>query len=148
MQIEIVASENPTADERAAVLDVLVAHNESRVGRFDAAPVAWLLREGADGATIGGLWARPLYDWLLVEYLAVPDALRGRGIGSDLMRRAEALARRRRYGGIWLHTYAFQARPFYEKLGYEIFGTLDDNPPGMQHAFMRKRLTGSAEAGT
>ena len=140
MDVDLVLSENPTEAERAAVLKRLVAYNESRVGVFNGNPFAVLLRGRADGANLGGLCARELYGWLFVEYLVVPDELRGRGLGSALMRRAEAAARRRGCVGIWLTTFEFQARPFYEKLGYEMFGTLDDNPPGMQHAFMRKRL--------
>jgi ribosomal protein S18 acetylase RimI-like enzyme len=42
--------------------------------------------------------------------------------------------------GVWLDTYAFQARGFYEKLGYEVFGTLADHPRGGGRFFMRKLL--------
>ena len=45
---------------------------------------------------IGGLWGRTVYDWLFVELLFVPDALRGRGVGSELMQRAEDEALKRR----------------------------------------------------
>jgi hypothetical protein len=38
----------------------------------------------------------------------------------------------------WLHR--FQARPFYEKLGYRVFGTLENHPAGHQHHFMTKQL--------
>ncbi|MGC6728099.1 hypothetical protein ACP0GO_26835, partial [Escherichia coli] len=43
---------------------------------------------------------------------------------------------------MWLDTYSFQARGFYEKLGYTVFGTIDDFPPGHQRFFGRKRLEG------
>jgi hypothetical protein len=42
--------------------------------------------------------------------------------------------------GIWVDTYGFQARGFYEKLGYELFGTIDDHPRGSHRFFFRKRL--------
>jgi hypothetical protein len=32
------------------------------------------------------------------------------------------------------------ARPFYEKCGHEVFGTLEDYPPGHAKFFMRRRL--------
>jgi hypothetical protein len=47
---------------------------------------------------------------------------------------------RRGCRGAYLDTFSYQARPFYEKLGYAVFGTLDDYPPGHQRFFMRKRL--------
>jgi hypothetical protein len=39
-----------------------------------------------------------------------------------------------------LDTFSFQARPLYERLGYEVFATLDDYPPGHQRFFMKKAL--------
>jgi hypothetical protein len=37
-----------------------------------------------------------------------------------------------------LDTYSFQARGFYERLGYAVFGTLDDYPPGQSRIFLHK----------
>jgi hypothetical protein len=43
----------------------------------------------------------------------------------------------------FLDTFSYQARPFYEKLGYEVFGTLNDYPRGHQRFYMQKRLGGT-----
>jgi len=51
----------------------------------------------------------------------------------------EALARGCR--GAWLDTYSFQAREFYERQGYSVFGILDDYPPGQKRIFMQKVFT-------
>ena len=40
-----------------------------------------------------------------------------------------------------LSTFSFQARPFYEQLGYALIGTLEDYPEGHSLFFMTKRLT-------
>lgn len=40
-----------------------------------------------------------------------------------------------------LDTFEYQARPFYEKLGYQLFGTLDGYPPGYRQFYLRKRLS-------
>jgi hypothetical protein len=40
----------------------------------------------------------------------------------------------------WLDTFAFQARPFYERLGYTCFGELNDYPNGSARYFMKKTL--------
>jgi len=92
------------------------------------------------GDHVGGLWGRCGYDWLFVELLAVPEEHRGANYGRALMEQAEAIARANDCVGIWLDTYEFQARGFYEKLGFEIFGTLDDHPVGQRRFFLRKRL--------
>ena len=48
------------------------------------------------------------------------------------MQAMEAEAIRRGCRGAYLDTFSYQARPFYERLGYEVFGTLDDYPAGHQ----------------
>ncbi len=77
---------------------------------------------------------------MFVEYLVVPDALRGNGTGTRMMQTAEQVARDRGCMGIWLDTFSFQARGFYEKLGFSVFGTISDYPLGHQQYFMAKRL--------
>jgi GNAT superfamily N-acetyltransferase len=135
----VVATEEPEEADRAAIVKPLVAFNDSQVGERDFRVLALLVKD-ADGSTIGGLWAKSVYDWLFVELLVVPERLRGQGVGADLMRRAEMVAAARGCVGVWLDTFSFQARPFYERLGYSVFGTLEDNPRGGARFFMQKRL--------
>lgn len=75
-----------------------------------------------------------------VDLLAVPESLRGQDVGTALMQRAEAMARERGCVGAWLDTFAFQARGFYEKLGYNVFGEIPDHPVGSARYFLRKRF--------
>jgi hypothetical protein len=42
--------------------------------------------------------------------------------------------------GVYLDTFEYQARPFYEKLGYDVFGTLDGYPPGYRQYHLAKRF--------
>ena len=69
----------------------------------------------------------------------VRDDLRRCGVGRELMAQAEARATERGCHSAWLDTFSFQARGFYEKLGYVEFGTLDYPPMHKRH-FMKKRL--------
>lgn len=141
MTIALHIADAPTPEDREAVLAPLRAYNEAMAGPARSEPVAILLRD-ADGQTIGGLWGRTGYDWLFVEYLAVPEALRGQRLGSALIAEAERIARARGCCGLWLDTFAFQARGFYEKLGFTVFGTLEDHPRGSRRFFLSKRLEG------
>jgi hypothetical protein len=43
-------------------------------------------------------------------------------------------------GAAHLDTFDFQAEAFYLKGGYEMFGILDDCPPGHKRFFLRKTL--------
>jgi hypothetical protein len=40
----------------------------------------------------------------------------------------------------WLDTHEFQARAFYERLGYTCFGELPNYPIGFSRFFMKKSL--------
>src|SRR5918993_5792203 len=137
---EMVVSHEPGAAVREAILTPLVAYNESHAPPHGFQPLAILLRDPDTGETLGGLWGRSVYDWIVVELLVVPERWRGQKIGTALLRRAEAIGRERGYVGVWLDTYEFQARGFYEKNGFEILGTLDDHPRGSRRYFLRKRL--------
>ena len=65
---------------------------------------------------------------------------RRRGWARDCSMAAEAEARRRGCRMAWLDTYDFQARAFYERHGYTMFGELDGLANGHRRHFMKKRL--------
>src|SRR5262245_50401001 len=139
---------DPEPGLREAIQRRLLDFNTARAGPSGYAPVAIPIRDKASGETRGGLWASAHYDWLYVELLFVPEELRGRGVGARLMRLAEAAARARGCVGVWVDTFGFQARGFYEKLGYEVFGALADHPRGSHRFFLRRRFDGAVgEAG-
>jgi len=73
--------------------------------------------------------------------------MRGAGLGRRLIKQAEEEAVRRGCRGVWLDTFSWQARGFYEKLGYSVFGTIDDYPPGHQRFFLKKVIGGSGAVG-
>ena len=74
---------------------------------------------------------------MFIDFLFVPENLRGAGHGRTLMQKAEEIARLRGCTGIWLDTFTFQARGFYEKLGYAVFGQLDNYPRGEVRFFLQ-----------
>jgi len=139
MSYELHLIEAPVAADREAIAAPLRAYNLSKVAKIEIKPLVIALRD-ADGNTIGGLWGETALDWLHVDLLAVPESLRGQDVGTALMQRAEAIARERGCVGAWLDTFAFQARGFYEKLGYGVFGEIPDHPVGSARYFLRKRF--------
>jgi GNAT superfamily N-acetyltransferase len=93
-------------------------------------------RGEALGGVLGSIWG----GWLHVAYLWIDDSVRGKDWGTRLMDNAEAYAREHGCHSVMLDTHSFQARPFYEARGYEVFGTLDDYPKGHKKFFLRKKL--------
>ncbi len=126
------------AEQRQAILGRLREFNAAQAGPSGVEPLCIAILDD-DGAVEGGLYATSAFDWLVIELLFVPERLRGSGVGSQLMAKAEELARARGCIGAWLDTFSFQARGFYEKLGFSLVGAIPDHPVGGARYFMVKR---------
>lgn len=137
--------------ERTPLEDVLVAgfeaFNGPHVGPHGWAPLRLMVFRDGEAAPCGGLLGHRYAGWLQVLMFWLPEDMRRRGLGSDLLRRAEAWAREAGCVGAYLDTFDWQALPFYEKLGYRRFGTLPDCPPGRPRHFLMKRLDGGGATG-
>jgi GNAT superfamily N-acetyltransferase len=134
-----------TIEPTAATADLdavghgLRAFNVAVIGEPNEQPIHIFLRDSTD-TVVGGLIGHIKWRWLYVAKLWIREDFRGRGLGADLMRTAEELARSRECIGAHLDTFEYQARPFYEKLGYALFGTLEGFPPGYRQYFLAKRF--------
>ena len=87
-----------------------------------------------------GLVGLTRWNWLLIETLWVDESLRKQGFGSRMMTLAEQEAKRRGCTEAILDTFSFQAKGFYEKLGYEIFAQVDDYPSGYSFYQLKKEF--------
>ena len=130
-------------DPSAALVDILRDFNKQFVPPEDSVPL-WLFARDGQGHVQGGLRGRTHWGWCFVEILAVAEALRGHGIGAQLLRRAEDLAKARGCVGIYLTTVGFQAPEFYQRQGYAQFGQLSDFPRGYVQHWFATRLDGTA----
>lgn len=140
----IIALEPEPADVvRAAVLAGLRTFNRRHAEAPSFEPLVLSARNVA-GAIIGGLVGQTGWRWLHIDLLWVGDEHRGAGVGRRLLRAAESEAMSRGVGHVDLDTFDFQARPFYEREGYVVFGILEDYPPGHTRYFMRKDLPAPA----
>ena len=139
--IEVI--ESPTVEDIRAVQNgSLWAYNVAHTGDDSMQHLVIHVRS-TTGAWIGGLVGTYLWGWLHIETMFIAEPFRHQGIGSQLLIAAEKDALARGFRNVYLETMSFQARPFYELLGYEVFGVLDDFPPGHQQYFMRKTLGAS-----
>lgn len=134
--------EAPTRADRAFIDQALDDLNERRWPGQPIRRIAVFVRDAAGGIA-AGLDGIAYGGWLFVNNFWVSDPLRGRGVGRALMGEAEGTARERGCHSVWLDTFSFQAPGFYQKLGYEIFATLD-YPPDHKRYFLRKRLSAAA----
>lgn len=91
------------------------------------------------GEVTGGISAIVWAGMLFIKWLWIDEAHRRGGHGRALMAAAEAEGAKRGCSAVWLDTFEFQARPFYERLGYRLFDTLD-YPAGFKRFFLTKEL--------
>ena len=101
-------------------------------------PVAVWLRQG--GRVLGGAYGNTHFGWLYLSTLWVHEQVRGEGWGSRLIELLEAEGIARGCRGAWVDTYGFQAPIFYERVGYQEFGRLEEFPPGSARHFLWKPL--------
>ena len=94
-----------------------------------------------DGFVIAGINSL-MYCWgmLYIDVLFVEESHRGGQLGSLLLRKVEAEAKSMGASLSHLDTFDWQAKDFYLKAGYEIFGVLDACPPGHKRYYMKKIL--------
>jgi len=127
-------------EDRNLILDGLTAHNLKFAPPGDVTGLSVLVRDD-ENRTVGGLLGGTFWGWLYIELLWLPEDARHEGIGTRLVQMAEDEARARGCYHVYLDTQSFQAREFYEKLGYSLFGVLDDFPLGHKRYYLQKALT-------
>lgn len=110
---------------------------EPRLG--DVRHLSCIARDDA-GHAIGGAVGRTWGENAELQQLWLPEALRKQDLGRALLNAFEDGARARGCRLIYLETWTFQARPFYEKCGYAIALELSGYAPGLSKFTMTKRL--------
>lgn len=136
MKIEVTDAQNEHDD--AFVVSQLRAYNAAfTVKDFKLLRV---FARDADGSVVGGLLADTYWQYLEVHVVWVSEAHRNAGHASQLLNAAENEARQRGCKHAFLDTFSFQARGFYEKLGYSEFGRLEEFSGKHERHYLHKRL--------
>lgn len=147
----------PARPGDAATLRALVraayAHYVPRMGREPApmgddyeariaAGQAWLLEQ--DGVAMGALVLEDTAEGLLLDNIAVAEAVRGKGHGRAMIGFAEAETLRRGQSRLWLYTNEKMVEniALYTRLGFR--ETHREQQAGFARVFMEKLLAGKA----
>ena len=125
---------------RTAISEGIARSNRAFVGDPNVRPLIVTVGDPSSCELQAGLWGRTAWDWLHIELLYVSERARGVGLGTKVVHAAEIEALQRKCHNAWVDTYSFQALGFYERLGYTVFGTLNNYPAGHQRFFLRKSL--------
>lgn len=99
-----------------------------------------VLAHDEQGQVIGGAYGELVWGWLYVDLVWVHPDQRGSGLGKKVMTSLEQAAIRQDIPHSFLATTSFQALPFYYAVGYQLFGVLENRPPGYNYYYLKKTL--------
>jgi len=89
---------------------------------------------------VGGLMGYIKFNWLYIDVLHVDERMRGQDIGSSLIAEAEKFVKENKLTGMYVNTFDFQAKPFYEKCGFEACGCIENMPPESKMWILKKEI--------
>jgi GNAT superfamily N-acetyltransferase len=135
--LRISCEPNATAEDITLVKNALYEFNMMRMNDHNPNPINLFVRDESN-VIYGGLLASCWGEWAHIDFLWVSEQARHQGFGTKLLNTAHDQARDFGCRGAYLETFTFQARPFYERFGYEVVGEVKDFPPGQTFFFMAK----------
>ena len=134
-----VVNERPSEKDVQELKQHLRDYNVTHANSNDGYGIAIFLRDDQRqmvAGISGWLWG----ECLEIDYLWVQEAVRGQGVGKQLVIALEEAAVVRGCRQITLETFSFQAPEFYQKLGYNEFGVIDGFGNHFRKFYMPKRL--------
>jgi GNAT superfamily N-acetyltransferase len=137
---EVIVTDKTDPNAQRVIRVGLSQYNREMAGYNDARTLSVLVSDPDSGKVIGGLLGRTSLGLFFIDLFFLPRALRGNGVGSEVIRRAEAEAKERGCSTAVLYTITFQAPGFYERNGYRVLGRVECQPPGHTRFCMTKTL--------
>lgn len=128
------------AEVEQTLLDGLNAYNDAITGYSDRQVLNVVVRDRESLRVLGGAMGRTSLGLLFLDLFYLPAALRGQGLGSQVLAQFEEEGRRRGCASAVLYTISFQAPEFYERRGWRRFGDIACSPEGTSRVFMSKTL--------
>lgn len=132
-----------TKEEFNFVDEGIVEYNRTKVPYTQDPAFIWINRviKNLNGEVLAGINSK-LYCWncLYIDVLWVKEGFRKEGYGSILLNEIELIVKEMGCKLVHLDTFDFQAKDFYIKHGYEIFGVLDECPNKHKRYYMKKSI--------
>lgn len=132
-----------TPQELKALDDAITDHNIKVAPELPRAEIRRLdfSAKSEKGELLGGIQAyRVNWGILHVELIYVFESYRHHGIASKLLKHVEQIAKQHKCHIAHLDTFDFQAKDFYLKHGYSVFGVLENAPKDHTRYYMKKEL--------
>ncbi|MEW7281226.1 GNAT family N-acetyltransferase [Aquimarina sp. 2201CG1-2-11] len=141
MNIEVTS--DPQKEDLKAISKGIQSYNQQHIPdhvAFEEDTKFAVFAKDDQGNVMGGIRACAFWNYCIIELLWISENTRGMGIGAKLIEAAEKFALEKGFSYMRTETLSFQARPFYEKLGYQVFGELPNYPKGYTTYCLYKTL--------
>ena len=99
-----------------------------------------LFLKDEQGNVRGGVVSEICWNWLEIHTLMIDEEIRISGYGTKLLSELEKIAMEKECDFIKVDTLSFQALDFYEKNGYQVFGSIDNVGRDYKHYYLKKDL--------
>lgn len=126
-------------DDKEVMVDGLLAHH-AKSGHERKTEIFNITLKDSDGKLSGVIIATILWNGLEINSLWIDEKLRGKGWGKKLMEEAEKEGVKKGATVAYTNTFPWQAPLFYEKIGYKLFGKLENFPKGEYLSYYFKIL--------
>ncbi len=141
MNIEITT--NPNDSDAKTISKGIIDFNHLKVPDLEpleAEVKFFVFAKNEENAVIGGVRATCFWNTMHIELLWLSEECRGKGMGKALIDSAENFAIKHNCEKVFVETTSWQAKPFYEKVGYKHIATLNDRPKGHASHYLTKDL--------
>lgn len=125
--------------DKETIFKGLLEYNLSKIEDKNPKDLGIYLEDEA-GNKIAGLIGDTHGNWLTVKFLWVSKEARGQHLGSEILVKAEEVAKERGCKFAFLDTFSFQAPEFYKKYGYQEVFTLEEYPVTGKRYYFTKIL--------
>jgi len=136
----IITEGEPNPDDFESLSKGLLSHHESQGHKRIWEKYCIFLKDKS-GKAHAGIIVTFLWNGMHIDSLWVDESLRGNDYGTKLMKMVEEAAIKKKCTIAYTDTFTWQAPEFYEKLGYKIYGRLEEFPEGNSLSYYYKRLT-------
>ena len=125
--------------DKKVLVKGLLSHHTSK-GHPRKSELFSISLKDKNNKVFGGIIVTFLWNGMEINSLWIDDSVRKQGWGRKLLQAVEKEAVKRKCTIAYTNTFPWQAPKFYEKLGYKLYGKLDDFPKGFSLSYYSKKL--------
>jgi ribosomal protein S18 acetylase RimI-like enzyme len=137
--LKIIHTDNPTTDEINVLYQVLAQHAFEKKKLPAIKHWGFFLKDKKDTIQ-GSITGRLLHGYLSIDTLCISPLLRNRGHGTKLMKLAEDIGLKNACTFSTVNTMDWEAKDFYEELGYYVEFSRGGYTNNSTFYFLRKNL--------